>query len=271
MAQRAGAMILAAGRGERMRPLSDATPKPLLRAGGKPLIVWQIEALARGGFRDIVINVAHRGEQLIEAIGDGRAFGVHVGWSREAEPLETAGGVATAIDLLASGPALIVSGDIWTRFDYASLHSRIGAMRSAATTSPRMHLVMVPNPAWHADGDFALAGERVEQEPPCTVAEQSENGRHEGHADHDGVEQDGDARLTFGNIGVYDTALFRELPRGVKLKMLPLYREWIGRGRVSGERYDGPWANVGTPADLAALDRALTSGTSLPDPDLPMP
>jgi MurNAc alpha-1-phosphate uridylyltransferase len=233
MARLARAMILAAGRGERMRPLSDTTPKPLLRAGGRPLIVWQIEALVRGGFRDIVINVAHRGEQIVEAIGDGGAFGARIGWSREAEPLETAGGVATAVDLLAPGPALIVSGDIWTRFDYASLQPRIDTMRTA-DTSTRMHLVMVPNPPWHAQGDFALAGGRIER--------------------------DGDVRLTFGNIGVYDTALFRELPRGVKLKMLPLYREWIGRGSVSGERYDGPWANVGTPGDLAALDAALTSG-----------
>ena len=110
-------MILAAGRGERMRPLSDATPKPLLRAGGKPLIVWQVEALARAGFRDIVINVAHRAQDLIDALGDGAALGVRLRWSREAEPLETAGGVATAIDLIAPGPALIVSSDIVTRFD----------------------------------------------------------------------------------------------------------------------------------------------------------
>ena len=228
-------MILAAGRGERMRPLSDATPKPLLRAGGKPLIVWQIEALARAGFRDIVINAAHRADQLVAALGDGSKFNVHIGWSREAEPLETAGGVATAIDLLAPGPALIVSADIWTRFDYASLHSRIDGMRRAPADAASMHLVMVPNPPYHPRGDFALLGERIERE--------------------------GGERLTFGNIGVYDTALFRELPRGVKLKMLPLYQEWIGRGLVTGERYDGPWANVGTPADLAALDTALGSGS----------
>jgi N-acetyl-alpha-D-muramate 1-phosphate uridylyltransferase len=228
----AGAMILAAGRGERMRPLSDTTPKPLLRAGGKPLIVWQIEALARAGFRDIVINVAHRAQDVVDALGDGAALGVRLRWSREAEPLETAGGVATAIELIAPGPALIVSSDIVTGFDYASLQSRIAAMRDMPQTSARVHLVMVPNPAWHAAGDFALAGERVELE--------------------------GAQRLTFGNIGVYDTALFRELPRGVKLKMLPLYRDWIGQRIVSGERYDGPWANVGTPADLAALDAALS-------------
>ena len=225
-------MILAAGRGERMRPLSDATPKPLLRAGGKPLIAWQIDALARAGFRDIVVNVAHGAERMIAALGDGARLGVRIAWSREPEPLETAGGVATASPLLADGPALIVSGDIWTRFDYASLRERMRAMLES-TESPRVHLVMVPNPPYHPDGDFSLES---------------------GHLGLDGAE-----RLTFGNIGVYDTGLFRGLPRGVKLKMLPLYREWIARGLVSGERYDGPWSNVGTPADLAALDAALGS------------
>ncbi len=225
-------MILAAGRGERMRPLTDSTPKPLLRVGGKPLIVWQVEALARGGFGHIVINVAHRGEQLIAALGHGRAFGVRIEWSQEAEPLETAGGIATASPLLPPGPALIVSGDIWTRFDYASLVDRMSAI-AQSRTARRTHLVMVPNPPYHADGDFAL--------------------------DNDRIAMDGPNRLTFGNIGVYDTALFRELPRGAKRKMLPLYHEWIRAGLVSGERYDGPWANVGTPADLAALDAALAA------------
>jgi MurNAc alpha-1-phosphate uridylyltransferase len=230
MAMQATAMILAAGRGERMRPLSDATPKPLLAAGGKPLIVWQIEALARAGFRDIAINVAHGAGQITSALGDGEAFGVRLLWSREPEPLETAGGIATASPLLAEGPVLIVSGDVWTRFDYASLRERIAAMASTAAP-PRVHLVMVPNPVYHREGDFALAAGRVELE--------------------------GSERLTFGNVGIYDTALVRGLPRGVKLRMLPLYREWIRGGVVSGERYDGPWVNVGTPADLAALDAAL--------------
>lgn len=224
-------MILAAGRGERMRPLTDAAPKPLLRAGGKPLIVWQIEALARAGFRRIVVNVAHRGEQLIEALGDGRAFGVTILWSREPEPLEAAGGIATAAPMLAAGAVAIVSGDVWTEFDYASLRRRIAAYAGRAPGSSRVHLVMVPNPPYHAEGDFALDGERV------------------------GLE--GRERLTFGNIGVYDTALFRSLPRGVRLAMLPLYRAWIAEGIVTGERYDGPWANVGTPVDLETLDAAL--------------
>jgi N-acetyl-alpha-D-muramate 1-phosphate uridylyltransferase len=239
MTKLASAMILAAGRGERMRPLSDALPKPLLCVGGRPLIAWQIEALAKAGFRDIAINAAHCAERLVAALGTGDALGVRIAWSREAEPLEAAGGIATASPLLAPGPALIVSGDIWTRFDYASLRPRFDALREAgAAQSARVHLVMVPNPPYHAGGDFALVGERVES--------------------------DAGERLTFGNIGVYDTALFRELPRGVRLKMLPFYREWIRLGYVSGERYDGPWANVGTPADLAALDAALTADASAP-------
>lgn len=222
-------MILAAGRGERMRPLSDATPKPLLEAGGKALIVWQIEALARAGFRDIVVNVAHRGERLIDALGDGAAFGVTLRWSREPEPLEAAGGIATALPLLAGGPTLIVSGDVWARYDYASLQARAAAM-ALHPAAPRVHLVMVTNPPYHPGGDFAL-----------------ENGRIAA----------GSARLTYANIGLYDLALFAELPRGRKLKLLPYLQRWIAEGRVSGESYDGPWANVGTPDDLAELDREL--------------
>jgi MurNAc alpha-1-phosphate uridylyltransferase len=228
----ATAMILAAGRGERMRPLSDARPKPLLEAGGKPLIAWQVEALARAGYRQIVINCAHLSAQLIDELGDGRAFGVRIAWSVEAEPLETAGGIATAMPLLPEEPILIVSGDIWTAFDYANLRARADQM-AMDEAMPRVHLVMVPNPPYHPEGDFALEGERIHR--------------------------DGPGKLTFGNIGLYDSALFRDLPRGVKLKLLPLYHDWIARGLVSGERFDGPWANVGTPGDLAALDSWLSA------------
>jgi MurNAc alpha-1-phosphate uridylyltransferase len=231
-----GAMILAAGRGERLRPLSDTLPKPLHEVGGKPLIVRQIEALARAGITDVVINAAHLADQLVARLGDGGELGVRIAWSIEPEPLEAAGGIATALPLLPPGPALIVSADVWTRFDYASLLPRAAAM-ARDPASPRVHLVMVPNPPFHPDGDFALLP--ASRAAPGMLA------------------LDGAPRLTFGNIGLYDTALFRELPRGVKLKITPLYREWIDRVLASGERYDGPWANVGTPDDLARLDASL--------------
>lgn len=224
-------MILAAGRGERMRPLTDTTPKPLLLAGGRPLIVWQIEALARAGFRDIVVNAAWLAGALVGAIGDGARYGVRIRWSREPEPLEPAGGIATAMPLLPEGPVLVVAGDVHTHFDYATLRPRADTM-ALDEASPRAHLVMVPNPPYHPDGDFALDGERIHW--------------------------DGPSRLTFGSIAVYDTALFRELPRGKKLKLLPLLHDWIHRGVVSGELYEGHWANVGTPGELARLDAMLS-------------
>jgi N-acetyl-alpha-D-muramate 1-phosphate uridylyltransferase len=226
------AMILAAGRGERMRPLSDTCPKPLLPAGGKPLIAWQIEALARAGIIDIVINVSPLAEKLMAALGDGARYGVTLRYSHEPVPLETAGGIATALPLLAPGPAIIVSGDVWSDFDYATLLPRAARMLRDAT-SPRAHLVMVDNPSYHPRGDFVLDGERIAL--------------------------DGGPRLTYANISVHDTALFAELPHHTPIKLLPLWRDWIARGLVSGERHPGRWSNVGTPADLAQLDAALTA------------
>jgi MurNAc alpha-1-phosphate uridylyltransferase len=226
------AMILAAGRGERMRPLSDVTPKPLLEVGGKPLIVWQLERLVAAGFTEIVINVAHRAEAIVSALGDGSRLGAAIAYSREPQPLEVAGGIATALPLLADGVALIVSGDLYAEYDYATLNRRAMAM-GAISEPPHVHMVMVSNPAYHPAGDFALADGRLNL--------------------------DGTVRSTFANIALYRTSLFRELPRGEKIKMLPLYRDWIGRGWVSGELYHGVWANIGTPADLAQLDAALRS------------
>ena len=236
-----GAMILAAGRGERMRPLSDATPKPLLEAAGRPLIVWQIDALVRAGFTNIVINASHLAERIVERLGDGRALGATLRWSLEPEALETAGGIATALPLLPPGPALVVSGDIWTRFDYASVQPRLAAIAHDAQ-APRVHLVMVPNPPYHPTGDFSFASG-------------DDRGR---------IVRNDAPRLTFGNIALYDTGLFRELPRHTKLKLFPLFCDWIDRGIVSGERYDGPWANVGTPEDLAQLDAALRARSATP-------
>ena len=222
-------MILAAGRGERMRPLSDAVPKPLLEVGGKPLIVWQIERLVAAGFGDLVINVSHRADKIVEALGDGARFGCAIRYSREPEPLEVAGGIATALPLLGPGVALIVSADLYTEYAYAQLRSRVEDM--ARESRFRLHMVMVPNPAYHLTGDFALIDGTLALE--------------------------GADRKTYGNIGLYRTDLFAELPSGRKLQILPLYRDWIVRGWVSAELYTGPWANVGTVDELARLDRAL--------------
>lgn len=229
------AMILAAGRGERMRPLSDTTPKPLLAVGGKALIVWQIEALARAGLTDIVINVSVHAEQVISTLGDGARFGVALRYSRERVPLESAGGIATALPLLGRGPAIIVSGDVWSDFDHRTLLPRAERM-ARDQFAPRVHLVMVDNPPYHPQGDFVLEGDRMAL--------------------------DGGERLTYANISIHDTALFAELPRGTALKLLPMWRDWIARGIVSGERHDGRWHNVGTPADLARLDAEI--GTIAP-------
>lgn len=224
------AMILAAGRGERMRPLSDATPKPLLRVGGKPLIVWQIERLVAAGFANLVINVAHLGASIEAICGDGRAFGATIRYSREGEALDVAGGIATALGLLDQDVTLIVSGDIHTDYDYASLLPRLAAMKSTLDP-PHAHMVMVPNPDYHRNGDFALI---------------------------DGILSLGaQPQLTFGNIALYRRRLFEKLPRGERIRILPLYLDWIGRGWVSGERFDGSWANVGTPDELRELDGRL--------------
>lgn len=231
------AMILGAGRGERMRPLTDARPKPLLDVGGKPLIVWQIERLVAAGFDDLVINVSHLCADIEAALGDGARYGATIRYSRESSPLEVAGGIATALPLLGQGVVPIVSADVHTGYDYVRLHARLAAME-ATSEPPHLHMVMVPNPAYHAEGDFVLAGGRL-----------ALSGAH---------------RLTFGNIALYRLSLFRDLPRGERLKILPCYRDWIGRGWASGELYTGPWVNVGTPSDLDHLDRLLRSTVQAP-------
>ncbi|QDF98316.1 mannose-1-phosphate guanylyltransferase [Azoarcus sp. DD4] len=238
------AMIFAAGRGERMRPLTDATPKPLLAVGGKPLVVWQIEALARAGIVDIVINHAWLGEQIEAALGDGSRYGVRLRYSAEGSALETAGGIAKALPLLMEHPGdargeifLAVSGDIYCDYDYRRLLPRAAAM--AGSPDPLMHLVMVPNPPFHPTGDFALGADGL-------------------------LALEGGERRTFGNIGLYDSRLFADIAPGQKVAMTPYYRAAITAGRASGECYGGRWENVGTPAQLAALDRALQ--VELPPP-----
>jgi MurNAc alpha-1-phosphate uridylyltransferase len=228
------AMIFAAGRGDRMRPLTDACPKPLLKVGGKALIEWQIERLADAGFTTIVVNHAWLGAQIEDALGDGSRFGVELRYSAEHEALETAGGIAKALPLLEdSGEPEVfvaVAGDVYADFDYSTL--RAAGARLAAADLPGMHLVMVPNPSFHPAGDFALASDGV-------------------------LALDGAPRYTFGSIGLYDTRMFRDLAPGTRRALSPYYREAIAHGRATGALYTGLWENVGTPAQLVALDELL--------------
>lgn len=222
-------MILAAGRGERMRPLTDHCPKPLLPAGGKPLIVWHIERLRDAGFRDLVINHAHLGDQLEAALGDGGGLGVSIAWSREGQALETAGGIRFALPRLGDSPFLVVNGDVFTDVDFLPLAQRLGPADLA-------HLVLVPNPAHHPAGDFPLTQGRVRPQ--------------------------GAPRLTFSGIGVYHPALFSALPERQPAKLAPLLRAAMAEGRVSGERHAGHWLDIGTPQRLAELDAWLRAPTS---------
>jgi MurNAc alpha-1-phosphate uridylyltransferase len=222
------AMILAAGRGERMRPLTDHTPKPLLEAGGKPLIVWQIERLRAAGFTELVINHAHLGPLLEAALGDGRRFGVRIAWSPEVEALETAGGIRRALPLLGEAPFVVVNGDVFADADLGALRS---AAERLAAGGDLAHLLLVPNPGHHAGGDFALEGGRVRA--------------------------DGAARLTFSGLGAYHPALFAGLAAGEKARLAPLLRAAMAADRVAGARHDGLWIDVGTPARLAEVDAHL--------------
>ena len=218
------AMILAAGRGERMRPLTDAIPKSLLELRGKSLVAWSIEALARSGIREIVINHAHLGHMIEAALGDGRRFGVAIRYSREAEALETAGGIARALPLLGDGPFVAVNGDLFCDFDFSAL---IGT----ALEHNLAHLVLVANPPHHPEGDFALNGTQVAET--------------------------GQSKLTFSGIGFYRPELFSSIKPGSKGQLATLLRAAMARGLVSGEVHRGIWHDVGTPERLSELNERV--------------
>jgi MurNAc alpha-1-phosphate uridylyltransferase len=222
------AMILAAGRGERMRPLSDTVPKPLLPVAGRPLIVWQLQRLRRAGIVEIAVNVAWLGAMIEETLGDGAAFGVRIRYSHVTAALGTAGGIVNALPLLGDAPFLVVSADIWCDYDF----SRLGIAAAAAHAGKiSAHLLMVDNPPYHPRGDFTLADGRI------------------------GV-GDGE-RLTYANIGVYRPDFFAGLALGERADLGQLLRARIPRGDISGERCDDSWMNVGTPDDLRRLERLL--------------
>ena len=221
------AMILAAGRGERMRPLSDTTPKPLLRVGGKPLILWTLERIRDCGILEFIINHAHLGAQIESALGDGARYGVRIRYSPEREALETAGGIANALDLLGDEPFIAAAGDIYCDLDFAKLCSRDLGRNLA-------HLVLVPNPPHHPEGDFAL--------------------------DQSALRNDGSPRHTFSGVGLYHPRLFAGLAPGSRHKIASLLRDAADAGKASGELHTGAWFDIGTPESLAKLDRELLRG-----------
>ena len=227
-------MLLAAGRGERMRPLTDACPKPLLRVGGRALIEWHLLALARAGIVDVVVNHAHLGTQIERALGDGARWNLRIRYSPEGEALETAGGIARALPLLGDAPFVAAASDVFTDFDYARAHSITARMQADDLLA---WCVLVPNPAHHPDGDFALRDGRLlaEDEP-----------RYEG-----------EPRYTFSGIGVYRAALFESVDPACKAPLAPLLRAAAAANRAGGERHDGRWIDVGTPQRLDALDAQL--------------
>lgn len=225
-------MILAAGRGERMRPLTDRIPKPLLPVGGKPLIAWHLEHLARAGLREVVINHAYLGAQIEAALGDGARWGLAIAYSPEPEgALETAGGIANALPLLGyQEPFLVINGDTWCDWDMA---------RAVQLPAPDQlaHLVLVPNPPHHPQGDFSLCGREVDVDLAISGAQV----------------------YTFSGIGIYRPQLFAGIERGRPAKLAPLLRSAMEAGRVSGELHGGRWVDVGTPQRLLALDAELRS------------
>ena len=219
-------MILAAGRGERLRPLTDSIPKALVAAGGKPLIAWHLERLAASGCREAVINVSHLAGQIVERIGEGARFGLRIAYSREAEPLETAGGIAQAAPLLGDAPFLLVNADVYCEIDFRRLRGLDLGGRLA-------HLVLVPNPAHRAGGDFTL--------------EQGMVGNGSG------------ARYTYAGIAVMSPALVAGVTPGEKAPLAPLLRAAADRGLIGGELHRGVWQDVGTQERLAELEAYLAT------------
>ncbi|MCH9799426.1 MAG: nucleotidyltransferase family protein [Betaproteobacteria bacterium] len=229
------AMILAAGRGERMRPLTDSMPKPLLKVGGKPLIVWHIERLVAAGFKELVINHAYLGQQIEAALGDGSQWGADIVYSAEGVALETAGGIANALPLLGNAPFLVVNGDVFCEIDFSHLEQVLKQPNLA-------HLVMVNNPEQHPKGDFLLQDDKLKA---------------------DGLKANSEDKLTFSGIGVYSPMLFKQIVRGEAAKLAPLLKQAMLNGLVSGEHFQGVWHDIGTPERLQAIDNALTQAVQL--------
>ena len=249
------AMLLAAGRGERMRPLTDRTPKPLLVAGGKPLIVWHLEKLAAAGITEVIINHAWLGEQIPAALGDGSAYGVRITYSAEGEALETAGGIARALPLLTQGepenaPFAVISSDAWSDLDYTRLTEV--AQRLAAGEGDCWCL-MVDNPGHHRGGDFALDNGHLKLTGTSDKASVGSDRQAATIAEADA--------LTYAGIGVFTPAMFRDIADGTRAPLRPWLEKAITAGRALGDHHRGQWFDIGTPARLEELDRLLTPPT----------
>jgi MurNAc alpha-1-phosphate uridylyltransferase len=222
-------MILAAGRGERLRPLTDRTPKALIEAGGKPLLAWHLERIRRAGIREVVINVSHLAGLITERFGDGAEYGLALRWSHEPQALETAGGIAQACPLLGAAPFLLVNSDIWCDYDLSALRAR------DLVDSQLANLVLIPNPPHNVAGDFSLDGARIGN--------------------------DAGARYTYAGIAVLSPALVSGIAPGEKAPLGPLLRAAAGRGAVTGELYRGVWHDVGTEERLAKLLSQVSRGS----------
>ena len=237
------AMILAAGRGERMRPLTDHLPKPLIPVAGKPLIQWHLEKLAQAGITEVVINHAWLGSMIEQALGTGQQFGLSILYSAEPDALETAGGIATALPLLGAEPFLVLNGDIWCDWDPAQ------AREIATDLSVRQclaWLLMVPNPPHHASGDFVLGSDGLLHDDIANTTQavrptQLTNATHT-------------TRHTFAGIGVYQPKLFEKTPAHRPAKLAPLLRQAMKNEQVCGALYESEWMDVGTPERLASLE-----------------
>ena len=218
------AMILAAGRGERMRPLTDHIPKPLLEVAGKPLIIWHLEKLAKANFEEVIINHAHLGGMIEAYVGDGSRWNLKVTYSREGSPLETAGGIKKALPLIGDQPFLVVNADIYTDFNFATIKNR-------NLNDCKGHLVMVKNPKQHPDGDFFLQNNQIELE--------------------------GKERLTFSGIAIYQPKIFEDINIEPVAKLAPILKKLIGAKCISGEAYQGLWFDIGTPERLNEVNLFL--------------
>ena len=264
------ALILAAGRGERMRPLTDASPKPLLKAGGKALIVWHLERLARAGFTQIIINHAWLGAMVEATLASDAPNSLGITYSPESEALETAGGIVNALPLITTQDQafLVINGDIWCDFEVGRALTIAQQMMATNTLA---HLVMVPNPQHHRAGDFRLEGGRVFDQGSGRDASGARgasdasdasgangaNGANGASAASGAGSSTGAERLTFSGIGIYRPGLFKDVPRGSKAKLAPLLRAAMRTQQVSGELHAGEWEDIGTPERLAQLDARL--------------